>query len=132
MALTLLRPMLEVDDMTATIRYWTELLGFTVTSEFANDPNGPPVWCNLSRDEVSVMFTWQPEHAHDDGSTHRSEASLAGSLYFNTGDVDQVFAELRGRPSVGPIDGPANQPHGMREVHIVDPNGFHIYFGQAI
>ena len=132
MALTLLRPMLEVDDMAATLRYWTEILGFTVTSEFSPDAAGPPVWCNLSRDDLSIMFTWQPAHSHEDGSTHRSEANLAGSLYFNTDDVDGVFAALGAKDGVGPIDGPADQPHGMREVHIVDPNGFHIYFGQPL
>jgi catechol 2,3-dioxygenase-like lactoylglutathione lyase family enzyme len=132
MALTLLRPMLEVDDITATIRFWTDILGFTVTDQINSDANGPPVWCNLSREDVSIMFIWQPEHSHDDGSTHRSQANLGGSLYFNTDDVDQVFAELGAKDGVGPIDGPADQPHGMREVHVVDPNGFDIYFGQPL
>lgn len=124
--------MLEVDDMTATIRYWTEALGFIVTGEVSSGPGGPPGWCNLSRDGVSIMFTWEAEHSHDDGSTHGSEANLGGSLYFNTDDVDALYAELRGKAEIGPIGGPADQPHGIRELYVEDPNGFRVYFGQPL
>src|SRR5687767_7614695 len=99
--LTNLRPMLEVDDMAATIRFWRDVLGFTVTAAMG-DPESPG-WCNVTRDGVSVMFSWEPEHTHDDGSSHRSEAGLAGSLYFNTDDVDALFAELRAKPGAGAI-----------------------------
>lgn len=132
MALTNLRPMLDVDDMAATIRYWTDVLGFTVTAQFGEDGDQPPGWCNMTRDGVSVMFTWEPEHAHDDGVVHKSEASLAGSLYFNTDDVDGLLADLQAKDGVGDISGPVDQPHGMREIALTDPNGFHIYFGQPI
>jgi len=124
--------MLEVNDMRATIRYWTECLGFTVTAELTGGTGEPPGWCNLARDDVSIMFTWEPEHSHDDGSSHRSEANLAGSLYFNTDDVDALYDELRHRDGVGPIGGPIDRPHGMRELHVEDPNGFQIYFGQPL
>jgi len=132
MALTAFRPMLEVNDMAATIHFWTVVLGFTVTDEVGSDSGGPPRWCNLSRDGVSVMFTWQPPHSHDDGSTHSSEASLSGALYFNADDVDALSEELRAKAHAGAIDGPSDQPHGMREIHLDDPNGFRIYFGQPI
>lgn len=131
-ALTNCRAMLAVDDMAATIRYWTEVLGFTVTAQVPEDTDGPPGWCNLSRDGVSIMFTWEPEHSHEDGSTHRSEAGLEGSLYFNTDDVDALWRELTAKEETGPIAAPANQPHGMREIHLEDPNGFHILFGQPL
>lgn len=118
--------------MAATVRYWTESLGFTVTARVDHGPGQPPGWCNLTRDAVSIMFTWEPEHSHDDGSTHRSAAGLSGSLYFTTDDVDALFAELSARGSVGPVGAPVTQPHGMREIHVDDPNGFRIVFGQPV
>ena len=130
MALTNLRPMLAVNDMSATLRYWTEVLGFAVTAQMDGEGDAPPGWCNLTRDTISIMFTWEPEHTHDDGEVHRSEASLGGSLYFNTDDVDSLLAEFRAKGDVGEIQGPVDQPHGMREIALTDPNGFHIYFGQ--
>jgi len=124
--------MLEVNDMAETLRYWTVGLGFTLTDQVGADDGGPPRWCNLSRDGVSVMFTWEPAHSHDDGSTHSSQARLAGALYFNTDDVDALFAELNTKSGVAQIAGPIDQPHGMRELCVDDPNGFRIYFGQPL
>ena len=132
MPLTTLRPMLAVDDMAATMTFWTEVLGFTVTSELSSGEGRPPGWCNLSRDGVSIMFTWEPEHTHDDGSSHRSEAGLAGSLYFNTDNVDALYDELRQKPGLDRIDPPSDQPHGMRELFVEDPNGFFVMFGQPL
>jgi len=127
--LTTFRSMLEVNDMEATIRFWRDVLGFAVTA--AMGPDGePPGWCNLTRDGVSVMFTWEPEHVHDDGSSHRSEAKLGGLLYINTDDVDGLHAELRGKPGMADLMSPVDQPHGMREFAVDDPNGFHVVFGQ--
>ena len=129
--LTNLRPMLQVDDMRETIRFWCDVLGFSVGAAMGEEGQ-PPGWCNLMRDGVSIMFTWEPEHTHDDGSSHRSEANLAGLLYFNTDDVDAVYAELRGKDGAVEITPPATQPHGMREIALDDPNGFHVVFGQPV
>ena len=129
-SLTNLRPMLAVDDMAATLRFWRDTLGFAVTAAIGDTDR--PDWCNLTRDGFSIMFTWEDEHTHEDGTSHRSEAQLAGSLYFNTDDVDALFAELSAKPDVGEILGPVTQPHGMREIAVTDPNGFHVYFGQPV
>jgi len=129
-ALTQLRPMLAVTDMRATIEFWTEKLGFTVGASMATQEDAPPFWCNLQRDAVAVMFTWEPEHTHDDGEIHRSEALLGGSLYFNVDDVDALADELAQRGAIAADERPQTQPHGMREVAVEDPNGFHVLFGQ--
>ena len=132
MPLTTLRPMLDVNDMARTIRFWTDALGFTVTAEMSYAEGQPPGWCNLSRDGVSIMFSWEPEHTHDDGSTHQSEAALAGALYFNTDDVDGLYQELHTKPAIGEIERPTDRPHGMRELVVEDPNGFLVIFGQPL
>jgi uncharacterized glyoxalase superfamily protein PhnB len=97
--LTNLRPMLEVDDMRKTMWFWCDVLGFSVTASMGAEGE-PPGWCNVTRDGVSIMFTWEPEHVHDDGSSHRSEAQLAGSLYFNTDDVNALYTELHGTDGI--------------------------------
>ena len=132
MTVTLLRPMLAVNDMVATMRFWTEVLGFTVRAEMSFVEGQPPGWCNLARDETQIMFTWEAEHTHEDGTSHGSEAGLAGSLYFNVDDVDALYEELRRKPGIGDIRAPADQPHGMREFVVHDPNGFAVLFGQFI
>jgi catechol 2,3-dioxygenase-like lactoylglutathione lyase family enzyme len=124
--------MLQVNDMRTTLAFWTEGLGFTVTASMAESDGVPPFWCNVTRDGASLMFTWEDEHTHDDGEVHRSEAQLAGNLYFNVDDVDALVAELRDRKVV-PADAQATpQPHGMKELSVTDPNGFEVVFGQPV
>ena len=132
MTLTNLRPMLAVNDMVATMSFWTDVLGFTVTNEMTFGDSAAPGWCNLARDGVSIMFTWEAEHTHDDGTSHGSEAALGGSIYFNTDDVDGLYKELSQKPGIGDIEAPTDQPHGMREILVRDPNGFAVFFGQPL
>ena len=131
-AITNLRPMLQVNDMRATLAFWTEGLGFSVTASMAESDGAPPFWCNLSRDGISIMFMWEAEHTHDDGEVHRSEAQLAGNLYFNVDDVDAMVGELRDRNVLPAGVAAQAQPHGMKEVSVTDPNGFEVVFGQPV
>jgi catechol 2,3-dioxygenase-like lactoylglutathione lyase family enzyme len=48
--------MLAVTDLPATIRFYVEKLGFNFSSLFGNRP----VWCELERDGVSIMFNAPP------------------------------------------------------------------------
>jgi catechol 2,3-dioxygenase-like lactoylglutathione lyase family enzyme len=124
--------MVVVNDMNETIAFWTEKLGFTVGASMAAADDQPPFWCNLNRDGVSIMFTWEAEHTHDDGEVHRSEAQLAGSLYIDVDDVDAMADELHRRGALPADTRPEDQPHGMREFAVEDPNGFMLLFGRPV
>jgi hypothetical protein len=55
---------------------------------------------------------------------------LTGSIYINVADVDALAAAI-GDKAV--LDyGPADQPHGMREIGLTDPNGYFLMFGQPL
>ena len=124
-----LRPMLDVPDLTGTIEFWTGVFGFTLTARF-DDDKGRPVWCEVERDGVAVMFT---SHYHDDPSDHDGDgephaAQLTGSLYVNVDDVDALAEELSGK--VPFLYGPTTMDHGMREVAVRDNSGYTLVFGQ--
>ena len=53
MKLEKLRPMLAVTDLKRTMAFYCDKLGFKVEGTFG-DPE--PVWCQLARDGVSIMF----------------------------------------------------------------------------
>jgi catechol 2,3-dioxygenase-like lactoylglutathione lyase family enzyme len=124
-----LRPFLEVTDVDETIAFYTDVLGFTVTDSIAAD--GHRVWASLLKDDVRLMVNRM--HTHDDdeddghGHDHPHEPALTGSLYFNVDDVDKLAIDLGGKV---PLEfGPTTQPHGMREIAVVDPNGYVLVFG---
>ena len=130
--LVLLRPMLDAADLDATVAFYTDVLGFTVTHRMEG-------WVNLLRDDVRLMFNQlhthgdDEDHAHegeDHGHDHPHEPVMSGSIYLNVDDVDALAAELDGR--VPTLFGPETRPHGMRELGILDPNGYVLLFGTPV
>lgn len=122
-----IRPMLDAADLEATIAFYTRTLGFTVAASMEG-------WVSLLRDDVRLMFNQLHTHEHDPGEEHDhehpSEPVMTGSLYFNVDDVDQLAAELDGKVTLS--FGPADQPHGMREIGFPDPNGYFLLFGTPV
>ena len=125
-----LRPMLDAADLDATVAFYTDVLGFTATDRMEG-------WVNLLKDDVRLMFNQlHTHHDHvdqdhaDHGHDHPSAPSMTGSLYFNVDDVDALAAELEGRVPL--LFGPVSQPHGMREVGVLDPNGYVLLFGTPV
>ena len=123
-----LRPMLDVPDLAGTIEFWTGVFGFTLASRL-DDDKGRPVWCEVERDSIAVMFT---SHYHDepDEDDEPHAAQLTGSLYVNVDDVDGFAEELSGK--VAFLYGPATMEYGMREVAVRDNSGYTLVFGQPV
>ena len=128
--LLLLRPMLAGPALPATIEFWTGPFGFTVRGRL-DDEKGRPLWCEVARDDVAVMFSShyhdEPDGDHGHGEHH---AELGGGLYVNVDDVDALAAELSSKVALE--YGPQDMEYGMREFGVTDNNGFMIMFGQSI
>ena len=117
MKLENIRPMLAVTDIDATILFYRKLLGFECVSRMES-------WAALRRDSVEVMISLPNAHEPFE------KPMLTGSLYFNTVDVDALWAELKDKVSVVyPIE---NFFYGMREFAVRDNNGYILQFGQEI
>jgi uncharacterized glyoxalase superfamily protein PhnB len=122
MKLKFLRPMLESRDLAATIAFYTNVLGFTLAEELKHE--GTTAWCDLCRDDVSVMFCLP--------NTHMNYGSilLTGSLYITVEKVDEVWESLKDKCKV--LYALENFDYGMREFAIQDNNGYVINFGESI
>ena len=117
MKLESFRPVLAVNNIDATVRFYRDVLGF----ECANRIDG---WAALSRDNVEVMISLPNAHEPFEKPT------LTGSIYFNTTDVDALWEQIKDKVSVVyPIE---NFFYGMREFAIRDNNGYILQFGQEI
>jgi len=120
--LTGLVPMLETDDMEATIRFYNNVLGFAVVETF-EDADENTVWAMLIHGEVEMMFK-TPNTVMNYG-----QILLTGNLYMHTNDVDAVWLRVKDRADVVyPIQ---NFPYGMREFAVKDNNGYVLSFGTA-
>ncbi|MDQ1403232.1 MAG: hypothetical protein QOG03_1548 [Actinomycetota bacterium] len=130
--------MLETLDLQATMRFWTDVLGFTVTGTWGHDADNP-TWCNVTRDDVDVMFTTMHTHeeeaegGHDESHPHPAEhePALTGSIYLYSDDVDTFAKDVTAAGGTIAF-GPENFAHGMREIGIADPNGYFVMVGQGV
>lgn len=99
-------PIFRVGDVKASIRYYTEVLGFTL-NWCDEDGNS---FASVSRGECNLFLS-----SGDQGH--------AGAwIWLAVGDADAAHAELvaKGAKIHHP---PANYPWGSREVHVADPDG---------
>ena len=114
-----LSPMLETKDMQATLKFYTEVLGFkcdTFSEEWG--------WAHFSKDEVAIMFSKPNEERNI------PEPTMSGSLYIEVDDVDSVWDDLKYTGNICyPIE---NFEYGMREFGMFDNNGYLLQFGEVI
>jgi catechol 2,3-dioxygenase-like lactoylglutathione lyase family enzyme len=131
--LSVLRPMLEVLDVDASVAFYTDVLGFSVLSSMEDEEApGRKVWASLEKDDVRLMVSLMHTHDEDDehGHDHSHEPMLTGALYFTVDDVDALALDLGGKVQLE--YGPVSQGYGMRELGIVDPDGYFLQFGTPL
>lgn len=105
-------PVLRISDLGASLRYYTDVLGFTIDWQ----DNDGSSFASVSRDRCNLFLS-----AGDQGN--------AGSwMWIGASDVDALHEELvaRGARVRQP---PANYPWGSREVHVEDLDGNVLRFG---
>lgn len=120
--LTELRPMLAVADLPRTIAFFCDQLGFRLRGTFGD----PPVWCDLARDDVSIMFNAPPrEEVLRDVPRKARDYQI---YYFTVNDVEALHAEFSSR-GVAVSDLRVTLYH-MREFELRDPDHHWFWFGQ--
>jgi predicted enzyme related to lactoylglutathione lyase len=99
-------PILNVSDFQASMKYYIEKLGFTNAWEWGQ----PPTFGCVKRDGIEIFFCLRGQG--QPGTWH--------SIFVN--DVDALYEELkqRGAKIVMPLK---DEPWGVREFHVEDPNG---------
>lgn len=111
--------MIYTDQLEETIRFYTDMLGFTLAGK--NEDWG---WASLYKDQVSIMLA--KPHQHEEFE----KPVFTGSFYFNTDEVDVLWQSLKDKVKVCyPIE---NFEWEMREFAIYDNNGYLLQFGQDI
>lgn len=111
-------PSLLAQEISETVRFYTESLGFRLTGNYPDEKN--PEWVELTRDGVTLQFFAEPPQTIPD------QPILSGTLYLYPDSVAALAEELNGK--VAFEWGPEVMDYGMREFGIRDPNGYILAF----
>lgn len=123
--------MVEVFDMPASIRFWTETLGFEIVESAG--PEGDMGWVWLRRgNAANVMLNTMYESSDRpaERDVARQKAHKDTCIYFGCPDVDGMYDELRSRGL--DLKAPEIAPYGMKQLYLRDPDGYNICFQWAV
>jgi catechol 2,3-dioxygenase-like lactoylglutathione lyase family enzyme len=109
-------PTLAVADVTATIDFYTNKLGFTRAFVWGGEP---PTFAGLNLGDVQIFI----QKGKPDGQ--------AASVAFVVGNADELFDYHRGN-GVTVTEPIADREYGIRDYGVLDNNGHHLSFGQYI
>ena len=116
-------PAFTVDDLSRSMGWYRDVLGFAVEEKWERD--GVLRGVSLRAGDVSLML------AQDDWQKGRDRRKGEGfRIYFSTAqDVDGLAAGIKARG--GTLDSePADMPWGSRDFSLTDPDGFKLTIGR--
>jgi lactoylglutathione lyase len=118
-------PFFGVTSMEASLRFYVEGLGFTMTRHW--EPEGRIRWCWLERDNAAVMLQefWKKGEHGDSPGPPEGPLGQGMSICFICGDAIAIYKEAlaRGLAPSRPFVG-----NGMWVTSVVDPDGFRLEF----
>ena len=125
LALRSASPSFTVNDLEKSLGWYRDVLGFGVEETWKND-DGKVVGVSLKAGDVSFMIgqdDWKKGHERKKGEgfriyceTRKSVDDLAKRIETKGGRLDQ---------------GPTDQPWGVRDISVTDPDGFKITIARA-
>jgi uncharacterized glyoxalase superfamily protein PhnB len=117
--LTRIRCVLAVQNLDASVDYYTRVLGMEV--DFT-----APGWAFLSRGSFRLMLG----ECADTVPAHET-ADHSYFAYVTVEGIDEFYSEVAGR-GASLMQGLADKPWGMREFGVRTPDGHRIMFGQEL
>ena len=110
-------PMLAVADMDQTLDFYTCLLGFSVTMK-------SPEYSIVERDGATIHFM-----KATDGTVMKAVQGHT-EIYIEVDDIQPLWEHVDTHRASHKIKDLFEQPYGMTEFHISDPNDCLVFVGQ--
>jgi uncharacterized glyoxalase superfamily protein PhnB len=121
-------PTLAVSDMHATLRFYTDVLGFKVDFTLPNDSGGLD-HASVSRGEAALMFG-PLRDAPQDGEKLGTGVVLYLTID-ESEDVDALFERAKAS-GAKILQEPADQFWGHRDWGVTDPDGYAVYGSKVV
>jgi glyoxylase I family protein len=125
-----LAPLLSVFDMRIAIRFYRDVLGFTVTgtSPALSDNPDHVNWSMLEQNGSTVMLNtaYDPEDQPSSPEASRWACHSDTCIYFGCRDVESAYNYLRSKGVS--LEPPKVAPYGTKQLYLTDPDGYGLCF----
>ena len=121
-------PLIQVFDMATSLRFYCDLLGFTIHMHDDNTPASNHNWVWLRRGDIELMLNtaYDADERPPSRDARRVAAHDDTTLYFGAPDVEAVYAHLVEHGIK--VGKPKAAYYGMKQLYLHDPDGFGICF----
>ena len=116
-------PVFAVSDISMTIRWYEEQLGFF------GDPfpeNEPYVFAILRRDDIEIML--QRIEGYEKPDLYNSRSGGVWDAYIRVEGVQDLFESVKDEATI--VQPLRRQPYGNWEFEVRDPNGYLLVFSE--
>lgn len=120
-------PNLMVTDVPATIKFYTEILGFALENQHPLDPE-TPIWANVERDGVSIMFQERNSMIEEFALFTDRPISPTQTLFIEVEGVEKLHEAIKDKVEIlSPLQ---TTFYGTIEFYFKDLNGYVLGFSQ--
>ena len=119
-------PCFFVPDPDASAAFYRDKLGFVVAERFGEAP-GQSVFVILDFGPVS-LFLRRVTAGYGVRPEMPPGAPPLFDAYIHVGDVDALHETIAATGTA--VEPPTEQPYGVREIAVTDPDGYRVVFGQ--
>ena len=113
-------PILYVDDVARSTRFWVDGLGFELVYRFPSDGEPEFAYCRLGETGVGLSVYPAEERFAERPAEYGAADRFELCVYAD--DVDEAWEQLQ-RHGARPLAAPADQPWGERLAYLESPDG---------
>lgn len=126
MEISYLCPLLEVFDMNTSLRFYCELLEFKIHESAGKKENRDWVWLTWSNINLMLNTAYEGHLRPNQPDAARVAAHHDTTLYFGCSNIDDVYETLVSKGLK--LDPPTVAPYGMKQLYLLDPDGYNLCF----
>lgn len=119
-------PLLQVFDMSRSLAFYRDVLGFEVVSTAGTAPHFGWVLLRLRDLELMLNTAHEPEARPDGPEPGRVAAHGDTTLFFGCPDLESVYQRVQAHGV--PVEPPAQTGYGFRALSLHDPDGYGLSF----
>ena len=105
-------PVLQVSDLDRALAYYTDVLGFGEDFRFGQ-------YAGVRNGDATLHLCAHTIHKRPVGG---------GAAFIFCDEVNDYFANIKRKGAIVKVE-PADQPYGMRDFIVLEPDGNHLTFG---
>jgi Predicted ring-cleavage extradiol dioxygenase len=119
-------PYIEVFDMPAALRFYRDILGFTITQSAGDGDDADWVLLQLDDSYLMLNTAYEKEFRPAQPDPARFKGHQDTAFFFNCPDTDAMYYYLNSK-GLG-VSPPFITGYGWKAISLADPDGYSIWF----